>query len=136
MPRPEEVTATGTTRSSPDAPSVCAARTWPPRARPAISASTTTASPAASAVPAMSIRSSRPRPTARTARPGRTSARAPFALLCDAVSAAVGEADGERVAVHLWTALHGAVTVHGLTYFPWPPVEEHVDSLVALLLGP
>ncbi|MGC0330790.1 AcrR family transcriptional regulator [Streptomyces sp. SAI-170] len=59
-----------------------------------------------------------------------------FALLCDAVSAAVGEADGERVAIHLWTALHGAVTLHSLTYFPWPPVEEHVDSLVSLLLRP
>ncbi|MFE5602540.1 TetR/AcrR family transcriptional regulator [Streptomyces coelicoflavus] len=59
-----------------------------------------------------------------------------FALLCDAVSAAVGKADGERVAIHLWTALHGAVTLHSLTFFPWPPIEEHVDSLVSLLLRP
>ncbi|GAA1896886.1 TetR/AcrR family transcriptional regulator [Streptomyces durmitorensis] len=59
-----------------------------------------------------------------------------FALLCDAVADAVGQADGERVAIHLWTALHGAVTLHSLSYFPWPPVEEHVDSLVSLLLRP
>ncbi|WRZ87664.1 WHG domain-containing protein [Streptomyces sp. NBC_01007] len=59
-----------------------------------------------------------------------------FAVLREAVAAAIGEVRADRVALHLWTALHGIVTLRELGSFPWPAVEEQVDDLLGLLFGP
>lgn len=58
-----------------------------------------------------------------------------FGVLREAVATAVGEESADRVALHLWTALHGIVTLRELGSFPWPAVEEQIDSLLGLLFG-
>jgi AcrR family transcriptional regulator len=58
-----------------------------------------------------------------------------FDVLRTAVAAATGEARADRVALHLWTALHGIVTLRTLGSFPWPAIEEQIDSLTSLLLA-
>ncbi len=59
-----------------------------------------------------------------------------FDLLREAVADAVATSEDDDVALHLWTALHGIVALRKLGTFPWPPVDEQVDSLLGLLLAP
>lgn len=53
-----------------------------------------------------------------------------FRLLRSDVAALVGEQDALTVATHLWTAIHGMVTLRPLTLFPWPPAEDLMRDLV------
>ncbi len=64
-----------------------------------------------------------------------------FAILADGIAAnmASGTArpgDPQRVATQVWAALHGIVTLRwAVPMFPWPPVEELVDAILAGLVG-
>jgi hypothetical protein len=52
------------------------------------------------------------------------------------VAAAIGpERDANMLAIHLWTALHGIVTLRTLRpTFPWPELDRQIDSLIDWLL--
>lgn len=54
----------------------------------------------------------------------------------DEVAAAIGpERDADMLAIHLWTALHGIVTLRTLRpTFPWPELDRQIDSLIDWLL--
>ena len=44
--------------------------------------------------------------------------------------------DPARVALNVWTALHGLVSLRGsLPGFPWPPLTQQVDDLLHGLVG-
>lgn len=48
----------------------------------------------------------------------------------------IPEGDPTRVAVNVWTALHGIVSLRSsAATFPWPPVAEQVDDVLAGLAG-
>lgn len=48
----------------------------------------------------------------------------------------IPEGDPTRVAVNVWTALHGVVSLRSSApQFPWPPVAEQVDDVLAGLAG-
>lgn len=46
------------------------------------------------------------------------------------------DADATMLAIHLWTALHGIVTLRAVRpAFPWPELAVEIDSLLARLLA-
>jgi AcrR family transcriptional regulator len=63
-----------------------------------------------------------------------------FDLMVQAVATCMraefaAEADPTRVAVSLWTALHGIVSLRAsVGPFPWPPLEQQVDDAIVGLL--
>jgi AcrR family transcriptional regulator len=63
-----------------------------------------------------------------------------FDLMVQAVAACIragiaADADPMRVAVSLWTALHGIVSLRAsVGPFPWPPLEQQVDDAIVGLL--
>jgi AcrR family transcriptional regulator len=63
-----------------------------------------------------------------------------FDLMVQAVAACIRAgvapaADPLRVAISLWTALHGIVSLRAsVGAFPWPPLEQQVDDAIAGLL--
>lgn len=66
---------------------------------------------------------------------------AAFAVLADAVRRSVAEGgssstDPVRDAQALWVALHGLVTLVPATpAFPWPPIDELLDTMLHALVG-
>jgi AcrR family transcriptional regulator len=65
-----------------------------------------------------------------------------FNLLVQSVAACMRaepapSGDPMRVAINLWTALHGIVSLRGsVPVFPWPPLEQQVDDAIGGLLRP
>lgn len=60
-----------------------------------------------------------------------------FEALRADVAEVCGPAVADLVSVHVWTALHGVVTLRtARTAFPWPEMREQVDDLVHRLVGP
>ena len=66
---------------------------------------------------------------------------AAFGFLIDGVSACMTadlapDGDAVRVAVSVWTALHGIVSLRGsVPSFPWPPLQQQVDDVLGGLVG-
>ncbi|WP_263578161.1 TetR/AcrR family transcriptional regulator [Actinotalea sp. M2MS4P-6] len=59
-----------------------------------------------------------------------------FAAMRDEAVEAAGRPDADLLAIHLWTALHGTVSLRtARPQFPWPDLTVEVDSLVTHLLG-
>ena len=64
-----------------------------------------------------------------------------FAFLADGIAAnmasgTVRPGDAQFVATQVWATLHGIVTLRwAVPMFPWPPVEELVDAVLAGLVG-
>lgn len=62
-----------------------------------------------------------------------------FETLCDEVgqvTTADADTDATMIALHLWTALHGIVTLRtARPAFPWPDLADEIDSLIARLIG-
>jgi AcrR family transcriptional regulator len=65
----------------------------------------------------------------------RSAFRRVMAAVTDAQQAGViGPADPAPIAMRLWFAVHGAASLLiSKPYFPWPPVDELVDSMVAMV---
>lgn len=62
-----------------------------------------------------------------------------FARVRDDVAAATGEtgAAADLTATHLWTAIHGIVTLRLVRpRFPWPDLDVELDDLIGRLLRP
>jgi len=59
-----------------------------------------------------------------------------FDAVRDEMAAVVGPGvDARMLAIHAWTALHGMVTLRAARRnFPWPDMDEEIDSLVGYLL--
>ncbi|HEY2670980.1 MAG TPA: TetR/AcrR family transcriptional regulator [Rugosimonospora sp.] len=59
-----------------------------------------------------------------------------FERFRDEVAAVVGpDQDAHLLAIHLWTALHGIVTLRTVRRtFPWPDLNRQIDSLIDRLL--
>ena len=59
-----------------------------------------------------------------------------FDAVRDEIAAVVGPgADARMLAIHVWTALHGMVTLRAARRkFPWPDMDEEIDSLIDHLL--
>jgi AcrR family transcriptional regulator len=59
-----------------------------------------------------------------------------FERFRDEVAAVVGpDQDADLLAVHLWTALHGIVTLRTVRHrFPWPDLNRQIDNLIDRLL--
>ncbi|GIH14522.1 TetR/AcrR family transcriptional regulator [Rugosimonospora africana] len=59
-----------------------------------------------------------------------------FEAVRDEVAALTGpEQDADMLAIHLWTALHGIVTLRAMRpAFPWPDLDRQIDSLIDRLL--
>ena len=79
-------------------------------------------------------------PTMLSPLAGRQGAEA-FQVLADGVRDAMqarGAVAGDpfRIATNIWAALHGMVTLRAsLPSFPWPPLAEQVDEILAGFLG-
>jgi AcrR family transcriptional regulator len=65
----------------------------------------------------------------------QTAFRRVVTAVTDAQQAGViGPADPAIISMRLWFAVHGAASLLiSKPYFPWPPVEELVDSMVAMV---
>jgi hypothetical protein len=61
-----------------------------------------------------------------------------FEAARDEIAAAVGpDGDADMLATHLWTALHGIVTLRTVRpTYPWPDLDREVDHLINQLLSP
>jgi AcrR family transcriptional regulator len=59
-----------------------------------------------------------------------------FDAVRDEIAAVVGPGvDARMLAIHVWTALHGMVTLRAARRkFPWPDMDEEIDSLIDHLL--
>src|SRR6266536_2038935 len=60
-----------------------------------------------------------------------------FEAVRDEIAVVAGpEADADLLAVHIWTALHGIVTLRTVRRnFPWPDIDREIDHLIDRLLG-
>ena len=71
------------------------------------------------------------------ALPPRAVGASTFGILVESVAdcmraGAAPPADPHRVATGVWTALHGIVSLRGsVPGFPWPPLEQQVDDILA-----
>jgi AcrR family transcriptional regulator len=78
-----------------------------------------------------------PTPDSTTGRAGS----AAFGFLVDGVGACIRAGiappgDPFRVAVNVWTALHGIVSLRGVApQFPWHPLDQQIDDILAGLVG-
>lgn len=57
-----------------------------------------------------------------------------FGILREDVEALVGKQDALLIPMHLWTAMHGLVTLRPLTMFPWPDTDKLMRDLVDRLI--
>ncbi len=65
--------------------------------------------------------------------------RAVFERVRDDMAVAIGEAGpaADLTAVHLWTALHGTITLRlARRNFPWPDLDDQLDDLIDRLVQP
>ena len=68
---------------------------------------------------------------------GENTFRQTQAHVAAAIGADPASADASMLAMHLWTSLHGMITLRTLHgKFPWPAIDVQVDDLVERLLRP
>jgi len=68
---------------------------------------------------------------------GENTFRQTQAHVAAAIGADPASADASMLAMHLWTSLHGMITLRTLHgKFPWPAIDVQVDDLVERLFRP
>jgi AcrR family transcriptional regulator len=88
-----------------------------------------------------SDRCPRPEDAGSDGAPQPAAGAAAFGFLVDCVRRCIDEgaatpADPSRVAVNVWTALHGLVSLRSsLPTFPWPPLAQQVDDVLSGMVG-
>jgi hypothetical protein len=82
-----------------------------------------------------------PRPDIKDPEFAGTSGAAAFQTLVDGVAACIAAGvtrpgDAFRVAIDIWSALHGTASLRRATMgFPWPPLEDQVRGILEAFTG-